>query len=42
MRSIAKGVYKGLIYCKGIEEAQEIKKIIATIKFINKNYNRPC
>ena len=25
MRSIAKGVYKGLIYCKGIEEAQEIK-----------------
>ena len=28
MRSIAKGVYKGLIYCKGIDEAQEIKKII--------------
>ena len=37
MRSIAKGVYKGLIYCKGIEEAQEIKKIIEpkVISFFN-------
>ena len=34
MRSIAKGLYKGLIYCNGIEEAEEIKRIIEP-KIIN-------